>query len=65
MSKYDVTITETIVYTIRVDATDEYNASQKANAVAEYLFSNFNDDDCVGWATYPSDESIKEVKDND
>ena len=64
MSKYDVTITETIVYTISVDATDEYDASQKANAVAEHLFSNFNDA-CVDWMTYPSDESIKEVKDND
>lgn len=64
MSKYNVTLTETVVYTISVEATDEDEAYQKANAVAEDLFSNFTNA-CVEWATYPSDESIEEVKDND
>lgn len=64
MSKYDVTFTETVVYTIRVDANDEDEAYQKANAVAEDLFSNFTNA-CVEWATYPSDERIEGVKDND
>ena len=40
MSKYDVTFTETVVYTIRVDANDEDEAYQKADAVAVDLFSN-------------------------
>ena len=64
MSKYDVTFTETVVYTIRVDANDEYEAYEKANTVAENLFSNFNKA-CVQWETYPSDERIEEVKDSD
>ena len=64
MSKYDIIITETVVYKIRVDANDEYEAYQKANTIAEDLFSNFSNA-CVEWATYPSDERIEEVKDND
>ena len=64
MSKYDVTFTETVVYTMRVDANDEDDAYQKANIVAENLFSNFNKA-CVQWETYPSDGLIEEVKDND
>ena len=64
MSKYDVTLTETVVYTISVDADNEDDAYHKANTVAEDLFSNFTNA-CVEWATYPSDERIEEVKDND
>ncbi len=64
MSKYDVTFTETVVYTIRVDTNDEDEAYEKANTVAENLFSNFNND-CVQWETYPSDERIEKVGDND
>ena len=64
MSKYDVTFTETVVYTIRVDANDEDEAYQKVDAVAMDLFSNFNKA-CVQCEIYPSDERIKEVKDND
>ena len=68
MSKYNVTFTETAVYTISVDANNEDEASENAHKIAnkidEDLFSNFNNA-CVEWATYPSDERIEEVKDND
>lgn len=64
MSKYDVTFTETVVYTIRVDANDEDVAYQRANEIATHVFSKFSNE-CVEWATYPSDERIEEVKDND
>ena len=64
MSKYDVTFTETVVYTIRVDANDEDEAYEKANTVAENLFSNFNKA-CVQWETYPSDERIEKVSSDD
>ena len=64
MSKYDVTFTETVVYTIRVDANDEDEASENANKIATHLFSKFNNE-CVKWETYPSHEWIEEVKDND
>ena len=66
MIKYDVTFTETVVYTIRVDANDEDEAYQKADAVAVDLFSKMN-----GICTYvsyrncPSHERIEEVKDSD
>lgn len=66
MSKYDVTFTETVVYTIRVDANDEDEAYQKADAVAVDLFSKMN-----GICTYvsyrncPNDERIEKVGDND
>ena len=64
MSKYDVTFTETVVYTIRVDANDEDEASENANKIATHLFSKF-DNECVKWETYPSHEWIEEVKDSD
>lgn len=64
MSKYDVTFTETVVYTIRVDANNEDEASENANKIATHLFSKFSNE-CVGWQTYPSDERVEEVKDND
>ena len=64
MSKYDVTFTETVVYTIRVDANDEEEASEKANKIATQLFSKFNNE-CVEWETYPAHERIEEVKGDD
>ena len=64
MSKYDVTFTETVVYTISVDADNEEEASENANKIATHLFSKFNNE-CVDWETYPSHERIEEVKDND
>lgn len=64
MSKYDVTFTETVVYTISVDANDEYEASENANKIATHLFSKFNNE-CVKWETYPSYERIEGVKDSD
>ena len=64
MSKYDVTFTETVVYTISVDADNEEEASENANKIATHLFSKFNNE-CVQWETYPSHERIEEVKDND
>ena len=64
MSKYDVTFTETVVYTISVDANDEDEASENANKIATHLFSKFNNE-CVKWETYPSHERIEEVKDSD
>ena len=64
MSKYDVTFTETVVYTISVDANDEDEASENANKIATHLFSKFNNE-CVKWETYPSHEWIEEVKDSD
>ena len=64
MSKYDVTFTETVVYTISVDADNEEEASENANKIATHLFSKFNNE-CVDWETYPSNECIEEVKDND
>ena len=42
MSKYDVTFTETVVYTIRVDANDEDEAYQKVEEIATDLFSKMN-----------------------
>ena len=66
MSKYDVTFTETVVYTIRVDANDEDEAYQKADAVAVDLFSKM-DSICtyVSWGNCPNDERIEKVNDND
>ena len=64
MSKYDVTFTETVVYTIRVDANDEDEAYEKADEIATDVLSKMNKV-CVQWETYPSDERIKEVSDND
>lgn len=64
MSKYYVTFTETVVYTISVDADNEDEASENANKIATHLFSKFNNE-CVEWETYPSHERIEEVKDND
>ena len=64
MSKYDVTFTETVVYTISVDADNEDEASENANKIATHLFSKFNNE-CVEWETYTSHERIEEVKDND
>ena len=64
MSKYDVTFTETVVYTIRVDANDEDEAYEKADEIATDVLSKMNNV-CIQWETYPSDERIEEVKDND
>ena len=64
MSKYNVTFTETVVYTISVDANSEDEASENANKIATYLFSKFNNE-CVQWKTYPSHERIEEGSDND
>ena len=67
MSKYDVTFTETVVYTIRVDAIDEDEASENANKIATHLFSKFNNE-CVEWEnypSYPSHERIEEVSSDD
>ena len=64
MSKYDVTFTETVVYTISVDADNEEEASENANKIATHLFSKFNNE-CVDWETYLSHACIEEVKDND
>ena len=64
MSKYDVTFTETVVYTISVDADNEEEASENANKITAHLFSKFNNE-CVQWETYPSYERIEEVSDND
>ena len=64
MSKYDVTFTETVVYTIRVDANDEDEASESANKITTHVFSKFSNE-CVEWQTYPSDERIEKVGDND
>ena len=64
MSKYDVTFTETVVYTISVDADNEDEASENANKIATHLFSKFNNE-CVEWETHPSHERIEKVNDND
>ena len=66
MSKYDVTFTETVVYTIRVDAIDEEEAYEKADEIATDLFSKMNSI-CtyVSWGNCPNDERIEKVKDND
>ena len=64
MSKYGVTFTETVVYTISVDADNDEEASENANKIATHLFSKFNNE-CVDWETYPSHERIEEVKDSD
>ena len=42
MSKYDVTFTETVVYTIRVDANGEDEAYEKVEEIATDLFSKMN-----------------------
>ena len=62
MSKYDVTFTETIVYTIRVDANDEDEAYEKADEIATDLFSKVNSI-CtyVSWENHPNDERIEKV----
>ena len=64
MSKYDVTFTETVVYTIRVDANDEDEAYQKADEIATDVLSKMYKV-CIQWETYPSEEHIEEVNDND
>ena len=66
MSKYDVTFTETVVYTIRVDANDEDEAYQKVDAVAVDLFSKMNSI-CtyVSWENCPNAERIEKVSSND
>ncbi len=66
MSKYDVTFTETVVYTIRVDANDEDEAYEKADEIATDLFSKMNSI-CtyVSWENCPNDERIEKVIDND
>ena len=62
MSKYDVTFTETVVYTIRVDANDEDEAYEKADEIATDLFSKVNSI-CtyVSWENHPNDERIEKV----
>ena len=66
MSKYDVTFTETVVYTIRVDANDEDEAYEKADEIATDLFSKMNSI-CtyVSWENCAYDERIEKVIDND
>lgn len=64
MSKYDVTFTETVVYTIRVDANDEDEAYEKADEIATNVLSKMNKV-CIQWETYPSDERIEEVSGDD
>lgn len=66
MSKYDVTFTETVVYTIRVDANNEDEAYEKADAVAVDLFSKMNSI-CtyVSWENHPNDERIEKVSSDD
>ncbi len=66
MSKYDVTFTETVVYTIRVDANDEDEAYEKADEIAIDLFLKMNSI-CtyVSWENCPNDERIEKVIDND
>ena len=66
MSKYDVTFTETVVYTIRVDANDEDEAYEKADEIATDLFSKMNSI-CtyVSWENCQNDERIEKVIDND
>ena len=66
MSKYDVTFTETVVYTIRVDANDEDEAYEKAGDVAIDLFLKMNSI-CtyVSWENHPYDERIEKVSSDD
>ena len=66
MSKYDVTFTETVVYTIRVDAIDEDEAYEKADVVAIDLFSKMNSI-CtyVSWENNSYDERIEKVSSDD
>ena len=66
MSKYDVTFTETVVYTIRVDANGEDEAYEKVEEIATDLFSKMNSI-CtyVSWGNCPNDERIEKVGDND
>ena len=66
MSKYDVTFTETVVYTIRVDANGEDEAYEKADEIATDLFSKMNSI-CtyVSLENCPNDERIEKVSDND
>ena len=66
MSKYDVTFTETVVYTIRVDANDEDEAYEKADVVAIDLFSKMNSI-CtyVSWENNSYDERIEKVSSDD
>lgn len=66
MSKYDVTFTETVVYTIRVDANDEYEAYGKADEIAVDLFLKMNSI-CtyVSWENHPNDERIEKVSSDD
>ena len=66
MSKYDVTFTETVVYTIRVDAIDEDEAYEKADVVAVDLFSKMNSI-CtyVSWENNSYDERIEKVSSDD
>ncbi len=66
MSKYDVTFTETVVYTIRVDANDEDEAYEKADEIAIDLFLKMNSI-CtyVSWESCQYDERIEKVIDND
>ena len=66
MSKYDVTFTETVVYTISVDADNEDEAYEKADEIATDLFSKMNSI-CtyVSWENCPNDERIEKVIDND
>ena len=66
MSKYDVTFTETVVYTIRVDANDEDEAYEKAGDVAIDLFSKMHSI-CtyVSWENNSYDERIEKVSSDD
>ena len=65
MSKYDVTFTETVVYTIRVDTNDEDEAYEKADEIATGLFSKMKSI-CtyVSWEN-GNIERIEKVNDND
>ena len=66
MSKYDVTFTETVVYTIRVDANDEDEAYEKVDEIATDLFSKMNSI-CTyaSWENCPNAERIEKVNGND
>ena len=64
MSKYDVTFTETVVYTIRVDANDGDEACEKADEIATNILSKMNKV-CIQWETYQRGECIEEVSSDD
>lgn len=66
MSKYDVTFTETVVYTIRVDANDEDEAYEKVDEIATDLFSKMNSiRHYTPWENCPNAERIEKVNGND